>query len=528
MEPWLRAVFAKAKGGDYPKARLIMQEQRLVFAFFEGRPWPADEAGSADAADGAMEPELLDARPLYIYPAYMNFRSFHYTGLRVYDEVEDVLQIPKELIPDIAGVVQVGPLEPDPAGSNHGVFSDLEFVRGLMNLENSWQLRMYCISLTESHWQQEDRSSSIFPLVDAADECAVEAVWLWRGSEYESAQRRASRKVQQKKKRPASSRQPTAAAKGKHAKKRPEREDISKTDAAHEADVPADGGDGVPADAILADPTGDLYADLPSDADADPAQESEPDALAGFAGTAVASSDKSASCAPSVGGESVEEEEEVAPRNLEDPDLDDVDDMNLEALFAGIEELFPAERPERASGSGDRPTAVGPVGQPAAVPPISAEAEGEAAEPAVRHGSGPGPGHQERRADFSKDELIIPHLGKIRHYRHQKALVAVCTHPGHGDCRLYRTVEPPPPARVGRPGSKGYGQGRPLGLLMSWLKKQFDCSTHREHMACKPDLESREQARTELRGLAGAAQFFEAERPLREADREPDEPAAIR
>ena len=70
MEPWLRAVFAKAKGGDYPKARLIMQEQRLVFAFFEGRPWPADEAGSADKADGAMEPELVHLPCLHELPFF--------------------------------------------------------------------------------------------------------------------------------------------------------------------------------------------------------------------------------------------------------------------------------------------------------------------------------------------------------------------------------------------------------------------------------------------------------------------------
>ena len=71
---------------------------------------------------------------------------------------------------------------------------------------------------------------------------------------------------------------------------------------------------------------------------------------------------------------------------------------------------------------------------------------------------------------------------------------------------MLRTLTPF--ARATKPGTKTAGQGRPLGLLAAWLAGQWDADSHEEHIGYKPDLRSRETARTDLAAIEGSANFF--------------------
>ena len=240
---------------------------------------------------------------------------------------------------------------------------------------------------------------------------------------------------------------------------------------------------------------------------------------------ALAGSEASSQYEPSLGEQTDAEEEHAA-----NPDAEDIiDDAALGRLFLDPDSdldvaAIDSARPSSAAEGVPRPSvrAVPDVVGAAAADAHAADAEPSAPADRARHGNRE---FHERRADFWRDELEIPHLGKLRFYRHEKHIVAVCTNPEHRDCRMTRTLEEAP--RIGKPGSKSAGQGRPLGLMVAWLRKQFDYSTQQAHLkSCKPDLESRQEARRELREMPHGEQFLGYERALRPG--EPEEPEAIR
>ena len=171
MEPWLRAVFAKKKKADFPKARLMAKEQRLVFGFFSAPAWSKERAKDDAAADDASDLESSPAPPRYAYPAYMNFSNFHFTALRLFDDLEHVLGIPVDAVPQMDNVTQVTLMDAEQAGEHHGFFTDIKFVHECLDLQHAWQVRVFYISLDDRHWQQHDRSSCIVPLMDASAEC---------------------------------------------------------------------------------------------------------------------------------------------------------------------------------------------------------------------------------------------------------------------------------------------------------------------------------------------------------------------
>ena len=68
--------------------------------------------------------------------------------------------------------------------------------------------------------------------------------------------------------------------------------------------------------------------------------------------------------------------------------------------------------------------------------------------------------------------FIVPG-GRITYYPVRNFMTGECNHPAHGKCVLQRTCN------VGE-GKKEW-QGRPLGLLLSWLKKGRDLASKDEH-----------------------------------------------
>ena len=64
----------------------------------------------------------------------------------------------------------------------------------------------------------------------------------------------------------------------------------------------------------------------------------------------------------------------------------------------------------------------------------------------------------------------------LRYNFKSKTIIAVCKHPGHGDCRRSRTTQGPV-----RQTARSAGQGRPVGLLMYFLQRGEDCADGAAH-----------------------------------------------
>ena len=110
-------------------------------------------------------------------------------------------------------------------------------------------------------------------------------------------------------------------------------------------------------------------------------------------------------------------------------------------------------------------------------------------------------------------------LGQIRYNVAQEVLIARC--PVHGDnCRRRRaaTLSPLPRLR---------GQGRPIGLLVSWLMRAHEEETSGDHVKMKPSpLHDRIAAREAFYHMEGGRAFAEAfEREV--GDDETEEPIKI-
>ena len=116
-------------------------------------------------------------------------------------------------------------------------------------------------------------------------------------------------------------------------------------------------------------------------------------------------------------------------------------------------------------------------------------------------------------------------FGSLRWLPHGKQLVAVCGYDKHIDCRRVRTTQAAPrPTTAARK-----GQGRPVGHLVAWLRRQTSFETqqgHRHYFSATR--QQRRDARQVFYNMPGGREFADAyERPRRE-DEESDEPDDIR
>ena len=104
--------------------------------------------------------------------------------------------------------------------------------------------------------------------------------------------------------------------------------------------------------------------------------------------------------------------------------------------------------------------------------------------------------------------------GRLSFYRKSQICTATCTNELHGRCVLTRSMV----------AGRSPAQGRPLGLLLSWLEMGITVDTKLEHWDrdCWPTLSEREAARTLFLHVEGAQPFLDEERPLRPG--EPEEP----
>jgi hypothetical protein len=87
--------------------------------------------------------------------------------------------------------------------------------------------------------------------------------------------------------------------------------------------------------------------------------------------------------------------------------------------------------------------------------------------------------------------------GKIAFYVKGQIFEVTCTNPKHGRCRFTRTVKPP----RGKNLFSNPFQGRSLGLVAAWAFNNDQCSAQ-EHLAFRPSLQQRQDARPKLSELS--------------------------
>ena len=120
----------------------------------------------------------------------------------------------------------------------------------------------------------------------------------------------------------------------------------------------------------------------------------------------------------------------------------------------------------------------------------------------------------------SRDVFTLPNgLGTLRYYRASSSMQAFCpwgrdVH--ETDCRKSAGCNP-----------AKRGSGRPIGLLVAWLRAHSDFATKHEHVhTCKPSLQQRRDARAWFMQLRGASDFAEFEKPKADPN-DDDEPAKV-
>ena len=129
---------------------------------------------------------------------------------------------------------------------------------------------------------------------------------------------------------------------------------------------------------------------------------------------------------------------------------------------------------------------------------------------------------RERAPPQREDVYTLEEAGGEIHYNHTGCFFrAHCAF--HGDeCRRQRTARPSDAAARS-------GQGRPLGLLVSWLLRAHEAEGAQEHITMKASpLGDRQEARRHLYGMRGGRAFANKyERCRRMDEAEPDEPLRV-
>ena len=167
------------------------------------------------------------------------------------------------------------------------------------------------------------------------------------------------------------------------------------------------------------------------------------------------------------------------------------------------------EEPEPASSSGRQAAASSSSAVPAASDDLAPRLR---AAPDPEDTRAPAASRKEVVSRLPREDAItIPGYGEITYYSTSKTLVATCTNPSHQNervCKKSKTVKAS--AAPGR-----MGQGRPLGLLMSWVttsEKHDDQWSHVHFGELECTLAQRKSARAEFFKLRGAERFKEYER----------------
>ena len=112
--------------------------------------------------------------------------------------------------------------------------------------------------------------------------------------------------------------------------------------------------------------------------------------------------------------------------------------------------------------------------------------------------------------ETAKSVTVIFNGGQLAYFYKGKRFQAICSNPDHGRCVCTRS---------GRLGVTGK-EGRPLGLMAAWLKKNGQKEQYDHVYAPDPSFAERAAARTELAKVNGIEQLMAGERPRSEGEGE--------
>ena len=502
VKRWMQPVFAKVRKVA-PKARVLMDGHLVVFCFAAGPAWEMEEGGDVERA--TFDNQHPKSEEHFLHIGHVNYSSWHFTAAQLSDDLGRLGLEGLVAKADEAGTLQLGMLPSPEAGPTHGVMTDLQFFRGL-DLSLAWMVTVYAISLDEDDWQHWDTSCKVVP-IKAVEPSVIPSCWVWRGSDFEKHER--SVRQGRGAKRSADTAAPSS---GSRSSKRTARDPSKPADVMRGDDID-DALDSLrEAQVHTGEGGGARGLEVPL----------EFDPYGWFDGGGAQGVDDEPG--PDVGqtaaGTEESDEYDHLLKIIEDKIFED-----FSPSHAGSDAEFDWDgnfSVEDAADAADRvpePPAqpVEPNPDPDALPDeLPDAAAGAARAPAAR----------DRHEDFDKTEVEVPGFGRLRYYKHreQKQIIAVCGL--HKDCRMMRSLTRNPNARL--PNTALFGQGRPLGLVIAWLKCQHEHETQQDHIhKFHVDLQARQDARVWfLENVPEAAQWADLERE--QADGEEEEPTRIR
>ena len=526
--------------------RKLLEERRIVVQFEAAQPDLDHELEAIDTdtvhADSSL-PETLP-KDLWFCPAFLHYGNWHFAALQLFGSND----CPKAATAsDKFQMLDVGT---DSQAADR-VLNDVKLFKTLVNFDFMWSF--WQISDREELWTM-DNSSACVPVVP----CDCEQFFVWAGLLNEAGRRgRPSRK------RKAG---PMNIAPGGQKKQRGHKLQNNSDPLVFPA-LPDQGNvqDGEQQlDSLEA--SFDLIESMFDDEAAEGSDDAKDDHMAFMDALAASvpntvNTDAAAAVAPASELENPGNEMNLAIGKDKDQDASDIgsgldvcDAFSLfEFDFDPVDDDDEVDLDDEDGGSDDG--AAGPPATPAAIheEPQNVPAAGDGASAASSGSAGisgtgngnsgnasiieslPGPRESTAAAKptpkakavsssrAETNSLDLGTMGVIRYNPLQQAFVAVCNHPGHGDCRLTRTAKASKAS-----GGKSLGQGRPLGLLYDWLDKSTDFATQAMHLHSFVTTRAfREQARVKLKAKAGAVQFSnDFERAKR--DGENSEPEHIR
>lgn len=475
MSLYLKKVFwNKPKQKLCSPARSLLESYLIVLELFSGhdqsQPLPVCNADSCVPGDDwdavfadfqAREDRAVQCSRLFLHIGRINFQSWHFGVLRLDQAAGADDTIAQDVV-----FLQPHHSSFDLQPEQMSTYSDVEVFAHLMNLEQSWTLRFYHISMAESDWVAAPPFSIAVRLLPDTSDFIV-----WQGS----ASEKERRSMKDRKKRAKTTKKPTATRPAKRRKKRDapaleagEEAVTGRLDAFSDGSNPNDDNDNDDdfmenkslAEILL--PGGCIFEDDEDQDQEDNIDESEHEDKDPVKPTSNASS--------------------LSPRSDIDLFLESASENHDDGDDDSSKQQAPAEPEQQDMEEKEAPV----------IPPEGAVA------------------HIERplgvaRSTINRDVFEVEAWGELHYYHLTEQMVAFCSlrHSTHPACRKQMTTNP----------TRARSSGRPIGFLVAWLRScgQHESKHARVHCAL-PTWQERVDARRYFMSLEGSEAFAKYEK----------------
>lgn len=520
LKTLLKKHFWKKKKQPSP-LRVLLEHAKIVVQLKAAQA----EEQIQDACGSDCQSEVV-----WFCPAYVHFGNWHFSAMQLFPSSEEPLAAPA-----LGQEFQMLEVRIDRDSQHHQVFTDVMLFKQAVSFSHKWKLRFWQIADESGFWPL-DASAANLPVVP----CDCDCFWVWTGLKNEIDRRRSKQPPTDsalKRKWEA----PQRGGRGRGSKgSRPKRgrgghgREIEDGHVVSDSDVPMDSAQEFEQISALES----LFGNQESEADAflmdlnvDQAEAgSGPDADHGDHGNAQLEAESQViEALLELAGSDCQDVSDFDPSESDESygfgsdrdshDDDGGDDQGEDFPQPHGAAASSSSSPAAAASAGVAPPMPSPPAEISEPPPDPPEAL-----PGPREIA---PGRKRRQAGdrlAATDTLDLGVSGSIRYYEHQSSLVAVCTWPGHKDCRLTRTTKPSASG-----GKKALGQGRPLGLMFDWLTRASDFENQTSHLhGFTTTATDRSNARKKLMQRFSAAHAFSMNCERSKRSDEDSEPECIR